>query len=492
MRSARPGRCFLRKNWTFRAQKFFLVRMAKPLRLSVSDEPRVLAELVLKLILPSEESKQGRWNQLVCEHHYLHNATLVGEQLRYVVAYRGEWVALLGWSAPAWHLAARDAWLGWSDEQRRRRLHLVAQNSRFLILTDRTQFPNLGTRAMKLCLDRLSEDWQVQHGHPILALESFVDGQLFRGTIYKASNWTMLGPTAGFGRVAEDFYVLHGRPKQLWVRALAPQAGEWLSAPELPAALQSYERPTQARCELAPPQLSSLRERFAQVTEFRKGQGKRHRIATVLAMAACAKMAGVMGGYSGVASYANNLTRPQRRGLHCWFNEKTREYEVPSESCFLRVLQGVSPLEVEAITLAWQDEVLGPNTDPLVAIDGKTVKHSGVHLAGAISLPSHRCLGVEPVADKSNEIPATQRLIERAPILPGQLVSWDAMNTQHKTVAQILYDKGADYLVPIKGNQEGLLESAHQLLPESVPPSSGQGGRQSRPAGKARAGDSRD
>ncbi len=464
----------------------------KPLRLPVNDEHQVLDELVIKPILPSERSEQERWNQLICERHYLHNAILVGEQLRYVVIYRGQWVALLGWSASAWHLAARERWLRWSEEQRRERLPFLAQNSRFLILTDRTQFPNLGTRAMKLCLDRLSEDWQAQHGHPILAVESFVDGQLFRGTIYKASNWTLLGATAGFGRVAEDFYVPHERPKQLWVRLLHPQAADWLSAPELPPALQGYVKPLQTRCELSPPQLGSLRERFADVTEFRKGQGKRHRIATVLAISAGAKMAGVIGGYSGVASYANNLTRPQRRALHCWFNEKTGEYEVPSESCLLRVLQGVCPLEVEAITLAWQDQVLGPNTDPLVAIDGKTVRHSGVHLAGAISLPSHRCLGVEPVADKSNEIPAVQKLIERAPILPGQLVSLDALNTQHKTVAQILYDKGADYLLPIKANQAGLLKTAEQLLPESVPPSGGQGGRQSQPAGTAGSGHSGD
>jgi hypothetical protein len=368
-------------------------------------------------------------------------------------------------------------------------LHFLAQNSRFVILADRTRYPNLGTRSMKLCLDRLSADWQAQHGHPLVAVESFVDGQLFRGTLYKASNWTMLGPTAGFGRVAEDFYVRHARPKQLWVRLLQPQAREWLGAPQLPAPLQAYEKALPARCDLPPGQLASLRERFTQVSEFRQGQGKRHRMATVLAIAACAKMAGVIGGYSGVASYARNLTRPQRRALHCWFNPKTNEYEVPSESCFLRVLQGVSPLEVESLTLAWQDQVLGPNTDPLVAVDGKTLKHSGVHLAGAISLPSHRCLGVEPVADKSNEIPATQRLIARAPILPGQMVSLDAMHTQHKTVAQILFDKGADYLLPIKGNQDTLLQTAPQLLPESVPPSGGQSGGQPQPVGTARTGD---
>jgi hypothetical protein len=114
-----------------------------------------------------------------------------------------------------------------------------------------------------------------------------------------------------------------------------------------------------------------------------------------------------------------------------------------------------------------------------------------VHLVGAISLPSHRCLGVEPVADKSNEIPAAQRLIERAPIVPGQMVSLDALNTQHKTVAQILYDKGADYLLPLKGNQGTLSESAQQLLPESVPPCSGEDRGQSQSAGRARSGDSK-
>lgn len=464
--------------------------MAKPLRLPGIEEQRVLEGLEIHLLLEAEQ--QQRWNHLIVEQHYLHSARLVGEQLRYVASYQGQWMALLGWSAPAWHLKAREQWVGWAEEQLQARLHFLAQNSRFLILSDRTQLPNLGTRAMKLCLQRLSVDWQGQHGHPILAVESFVDGQLFRGTIYKASNWTMLGPTAGFGRVAEDFYVAHERPKQLWVRTLQPKALEWLKGPELPLWLQGYEKPLQPRCQLSLEQIGSLRERFAAVKEHRKGQGKRHRIATVLAITAAAKMTGVIGGYKGVSTYADNLTRPQRRAFHCWFNPKTQEYEVPSESCIGRVLREVPALEVEAITLAWQDEVLGPNTDPIVAIDGKTVKHSSVHLAGALSLPSHRCLGVEPVADKSNEIPAVQRLIERAPILPGQLVSCDALNSQHKTVAQILYDKGADYLLPLKGNQDGLLKNAQQLLPESVSPCSSHGGGKSQPLGAAGTGHPRD
>lgn len=463
--------------------------MAKPLSLPGIEEQQLLDGLEIELVLADDQCAQ--WNRLVVEQHYLHNAILVGEQLRYVVSYQGQWVALLGWSAAAWHLKLREAWVGWSDEQRRQRLPLLAQNSRFVILAERTRYPNVGTRAMKLCLDRLSADWQAQHGHPLLAVESFVDRQLFRGTLYKAANWTLLGATAGFGRVAEDFYQPHDRPKQLWVRALDPRATVWLSAPQLPPALQAYEKPLAPRCDLSPGPLASLRERFAQVTEFRQGQGKRHRLPTVLAIAACAKMAGVPGGYAGIARYAQNLTRPQRRALHCWRNERTGEYEVPSESCFVRVLQGVAPVEVEAVTLAWQEAVLGPDTDPLVAIDGKTIRHSGVHLVGAVGLPSHRCLGVEPVADKSNEIPAAQKLIERAAIRPGQMVSFDALNTQHKTIQQILYDKGADYLAPLKGNQSGLLATAQNLLPEGVPPAGGPPGRQPQPPGTPRAGDPR-
>jgi hypothetical protein len=160
--------------------------MAKPLRLPGVEEQRMLEELEIHLLV--EPTQQARWNRLVKERHYLRSASLVGEQCRYAVSYRGNWVALLGWSAAAWHLGPRDEWLGWSEDQRRSRLHFLAQNSRFVILADRTRYPNLGTRSMKLCLDQLSADWQAQHGHPLVALESFVDGQLFRGTLYKASN----------------------------------------------------------------------------------------------------------------------------------------------------------------------------------------------------------------------------------------------------------------------------------------------------------------
>src|SRR6266478_2836668 len=113
--------------------------MPKSFRLPEASEQRVLDELMVEIIEPQNKP---RWEQLVVQHHYLKSAVLVGEQLHYVARYGEQWLALLGWSAPAFHLKGRDAWLGWSGEQLSVRRHFLAQNSRFVLLCDRLSFPN--------------------------------------------------------------------------------------------------------------------------------------------------------------------------------------------------------------------------------------------------------------------------------------------------------------------------------------------------------------
>jgi hypothetical protein len=180
------------------------------------------------------------------------------------------------------------------------------------------------------------------------------------------------------------------------------------------------------------------------------------------------------------------LTKPQRRALHCWINPRTGEYEVPSETSFFRALKIVTVEQIQAFIDPWLDEKLGPVTPGgQVAIDGKTLHHSGVHLVSAIQVPSQRCLGVEAVADKTNEITAVRQLMERTE-LEGRLVEMDALNTQDETVQKLLYEKGADYVVSIKDNQPTLATTAQTLLPQGTPPSGGHPGRQSQPVGAAR------
>ena len=262
--------------------------MAIPLLLPKLELPGILDALEVHLVVAPEQIEL--WNRLVCEHHYLKNANLVGEQLRYALTYEGQWVALLGWSAASFHLKDREAWLEWSNLQRRSRLHLLAQNSRFVVLVKRTQWPNLASRSLGLVCRRLSQDWQQAYGHPIAAVESFVDSQLFRGTAYKATGWKLLGQTDGFGRVAEDFYTRHDRPKQLWVKSLVAEAPALLSAAVLSPPWQAYEKPC---CGISCEDLPSLFDRFRGLTDTRKGQGKRHRLATLYSIIACAKLSGI-------------------------------------------------------------------------------------------------------------------------------------------------------------------------------------------------------
>jgi hypothetical protein len=446
--------------------------MPKPQRLPSRDEQSVLNELRVRLI---EDRERPRWDQLVRRQHYLKNARLVGEQLRYVATdAKGDWLALLGWSAAALHLKARDQSIEWSERQREARLHLLAQNSRFVILGQPQQWPNLASRAMSLCLQRLSSDWQQHYHHPIVMVESFVDRQYFQATAYKASGWQPLGYSSGFKRVAQDFYQRHDRPKELWVKELDRRAWDWLRAPQLPPHLAAYEKKIPPATTTPTQQMPSLFERFDQVEDWRQRIGKRHRLSTVLAITALACLAGVGQGYRAVSRFAKRLTKLQRRALRCWLNPDTAQSQVPSEAVFQRVLQKVDRSHIEAIAVAWQNDLLGavPPTDAVV-LDGKEARGGKLMLVNAIAQPSQRLLGVEPVDKKTNEIPTVRTLLRRLD-LQGKLVQMDGMHTQHQTAHQILYEHGADYILILRENQPTLLATAQQLLPADLPPSTGE------------------
>src|ERR1017187_8410913 len=158
---------------------------------TTEERPDLLDGVQIRLCLPAE---QERFDQLLVEQHYLKNAQLVGERLRYTAEYQGQWVGLLAWSAGSFHLKRREAWIGWNQKQKKRRLSLVVNNSRFLIL-EGFHVPNLASRLMKLCLARLSPDWQNAYGHEVIIAESFVDGQKYQGTCDKATGETVQGQT---------------------------------------------------------------------------------------------------------------------------------------------------------------------------------------------------------------------------------------------------------------------------------------------------------
>ena len=195
------------------------------------DEQDVLDRVQVRLL--SKPDDVARCDELIFEHHYLHDATLVGEHLRYAVTYKGKWLAVATWSGAALHLKARDQFIGWTAEQCRCRRSLIANNARLLVLPD-CRYPNLISRFMRLMLGRLAQDWMECWKHPVVFAETFVDPQLYQGTAYKVSGWSHLGRTAGWKRDAADFYQKHDSPKQIWVRELVKNACVKLRAPELP------------------------------------------------------------------------------------------------------------------------------------------------------------------------------------------------------------------------------------------------------------------
>lgn len=166
------------------------------------------------------------------QHHYLGFERIVGSALYYVATIGEQWVALLGWGSAALKCASRDQWIGWDQHLHYRRLHLIANNVRFLILPDCHQ-PNLASRLLAMNLKRLSDDWLRFHGHPIMLAETFVDCARFRGTCYRAAGWREIGQTLGYSKRNRQ-YRHNGSPKLIFVRPLVNNATALLCSPFLP------------------------------------------------------------------------------------------------------------------------------------------------------------------------------------------------------------------------------------------------------------------
>ena len=431
--------------------------------LLTSAEQDLLNRVTVRLVGREE---RAHFDELLVKEHYLHSAELVGEQLRYVAQVQGQWLALLTWNAAAFNLKDREQWIGWSPGQKRRRLTLVVNNSRFVILAQ-SRVPNLASRVMKLCLSRLSADWLARYGHEVLVAESFVDPQLFRGTCYKASGWTLLGQTQGYQRTRQDYYVEHERPKQLWVRELRPGARTILRGRNLPAALKVQETGQVPECVQSPQELGCMLRFFEGLPDWRHRHGD-YAVASLVTVLVCAALCGVHRGQRDLAAFAAELTPAQMLALRFPRRGNPRRYAVPKETTFFRLLSHLNSRAVEQALLAWQNHVLGPLApeDDQVSIDGKELRGSqGGQILSACAVKSGRWLGSEAI-ERRNEIAAAQRLLRRASI-EGKLVTPDALHTQTETARIIVQERGADYLMTVKGNQPGVAQAAQTLYTHS-------------------------
>lgn len=448
-----------------------------------ATESQILNRITVRLITEDELS---RFNHHLQEDHYLGSSRLAGQALRYVAELDGQWIALLTFSAPALHLKARERWIGWSPRQRARRLGLVVNNSRFLVLLERQRHPNAASRALGLVLRRLSADWLEQWGHPVLVVESFVDESLYRGTCYKACGFEAAGPTAGFARASRDFYQEHGRPKQLYLRELRPGARRRLRQARFSEELDCHEAEVTGPCPFRAPVLNSLLESMSQLPDSRSGHGLRHRQRFVLACAAVSTLMGACG-YRAFENTCKKLTQRQLRALGCAPDEEDGRYYPPSDSTFQRVLNKVDASSLAGIIGRWlSEQEIGAVAR--LAVDGKVLRGSGRHDGKPLQLLSavthHLRLTLDQVAieEKSNEIPALKPLLKKLDLPPKVLITGDAMHCQQESSRFITQELGGDYLWGLKGNQSGVLDKAQRLLAQQGFPPSGKLGKGTRKA----------
>lgn len=189
---------------------------AEPRLLPVALDVQAFSELHVELIATPKQS--ALWNEYIARYHYLGYKPLPGAQLRYAVRFHCEMLALVGFGASAWKVAARDQFIGWSAEQRKSRLHLVVNNARFLLLPW-VQSKNLASKILSLLIKRVSADWEQRYGYRPVLLETFVEKHRFRGIPYKATNWVHVGVTKGRGKL--DVKHRHTLPqKDIWLYPL--------------------------------------------------------------------------------------------------------------------------------------------------------------------------------------------------------------------------------------------------------------------------------
>ena len=384
------------------------------------------------VVEPVSTLDEGRYRRLMQAHHYLGALSKIGETLWYAARWRGEWVALIGFSAPALKCRARDAWIGWDFRVRHGRLHLLANNSRFLILPGWHR-PNLASRVLSLCERRLVSDWP----------------QRFRPCAAAAGDLRRPVPLPG-----------HDLPR---VELALPGANARF--PARARRLQRHRHGPETR--LRPSPEHALPEFFADIDDPRRRQGRRHSLPTVLGIAAGATLCG-MRGYKAMAEWAQDLSPRARERFRC------RRLAVPSQSRHPRrtgarrsrparprpaALEPRPRRRRRGARHRRQDPAQRRPRGPGRALPNpypqrrrpRIANHAHPKKVGRLPL------GAGEESKRTNEIGTVLPMLDALESgLAGKTFTADALLTQTK-LAECLVQRGAHYLFAVKGNRPNLL-----------------------------------
>ena len=306
---------------------------------------------------------ESRYQELMQQHHYLGALPKISETLWYVATWREEWVALLSFSASALKCAGRDRWIGWNFRQRYSRLKLVVNNSRFLILpTGMLAIWGRGfcrsAKGVWRAIGKPPSGMACCCWKPLSTRSAFAGRFIGRRTGY---TW---GTRRDFAALAGVTPPLPQSPKMVFVQPLRADAGALLSQAVLPPPYQIGG----SKIVLSAAQMQSLPAFFRDLPDPRRAQGRRHRLSTVLGIAAGAVLCG-MRGYRAIADWAQGLGPKARERFGC--RREEGRYVVPSESIIRNVLIRVDPAHLDRALRRWNEAYAGE--DESLAIDGKTM-----------------------------------------------------------------------------------------------------------------------
>jgi hypothetical protein len=195
----------------------------------ISGALRDLQPLSVNIVAPGSADLR-LFNALLFGYHYLGHRNTVGENIGYLVRdCLDRPVACLLFGSAAWKCARRDAFIGWEPAARERKLQWMTNNTRFLI-PPWVVTPHLASHVLGIVSRRIRADWQGKYGHPVQALETFVDRDRFKGTCYRAANWLRLGETRGRTRNDRD-HCIHAAVKDVYIYPLVTNFRRELCSP---------------------------------------------------------------------------------------------------------------------------------------------------------------------------------------------------------------------------------------------------------------------
>jgi hypothetical protein len=201
-----------------------LAKISRTTKGDVQPDISVSLKEISPLSLVKVESQQQRrlWYEYIDRYHYLGYQQPFGAQLRYFIKsdVTGDILGCFQFSSPAWRMAPRDQWIGWSDEARKVNLQKIVNNSRFLIFPW-VEVKNLASAALCLAVRGIAEDWMRCYGYRPVLMETLVDGSRFKGTCYRAANFVHIGETTGRGRMDRDNQRQGMAVKQIYVYPLS-------------------------------------------------------------------------------------------------------------------------------------------------------------------------------------------------------------------------------------------------------------------------------